>query len=294
MPNYTYIAKNADGQNEAGTLNARDERQLAQTLKSQGLVLIRSNIEGSVKKSIWSMDISIMKVSATEKIMMTKNLGVMFATGLSLTKSFEILSMQAKNKKLKEALLDIKARISKGENLSDALGGYPEIFSEMFCNMMKVGEESGTLDEIFQVLALQLTKEHELRAKIINAMIYPSIILMVMGVVGIVMITFVLPSLSVFFSSLSVDIPIYTKILLGTGDFLSKNWWLLIVGPLALVGIIWAILRTKQGKRGLDTLLLKMPLISPIVKKNNSAFLIRSLSSLISSDRKSTRLNSSH
>ncbi len=283
MPNYTYIAKNADGQNEAGTLNARDERQLAQTLKSQGLVLIRSNIEGSVKKSIWSMDISIMKVSATEKIMMTKNLGVMFATGLSLTKSFEILSMQAKNKKLKEALLDIKARISKGENLSDALGGYPEIFSEMFCNMMKVGEESGTLDEIFQVLALQLTKEHELRAKIINAMIYPSIILMVMGVVGIVMITFVLPSLSVFFSSLSVDIPIYTKILLGTGDFLSKNWWLLIVGPLALVGIIWAILRTKQGKRGLDTLLLKMPLISPIVKKNNSAFLIRSLSSLISS-----------
>lgn len=283
MPNYTYIAKNADGQNEAGTLNARDERQLAQTLKSQGLVLIRSNIEGAVKKSIWSMDISIMKVSSTEKIMMTKNLGVMFATGLPLTKSFEILSMQAKNKRLKAALLDIKNRISKGENLSDALGGYPEIFSELFCNMMKVGEESGTLDEIFQVLATQLTKEHELRSKIVNAMIYPSIILMVMGVVGIVMITFVLPSLSVFFSSLNVDIPIYTKILLATGDFLSKNWWLLFVGPAALAGLIWLILRTKQGKRGFDTLLLKLPLISPIVKKNNSAFLIRSLSSLISS-----------
>ncbi len=283
MPNYTYIAKNADGQNEAGTLNARDERQLAQTLKSQGLVLIRSNIEGAVKKSIWSMDISIMKVSSTEKIMMTKNLGVMFATGLPLTKSFEILSMQAKNKRLKAALLDIKNRISKGENLSDALGGYPEIFSELFCNMMKVGEESGTLDEIFQVLATQLTKEHELRSKIVNAMIYPSIILMVMGVVGIVMITFVLPSLSVFFSSLNVDIPIYTKILLATGDFLSKNWWLLFVGPAAFAGLIWLILRTKQGKRGFDTLLLKLPLISPIVKKNNSAFLIRSLSSLISS-----------
>lgn len=283
MPNFAYTAKSLNGETQEGVLDAKDEHQLAQMLKSQGMMLIRSEEQGKKNVPIWKREFSIAKVSSTEKIMMTKNLGVMFATGLSLTKSFEILSMQAKNKRLKNVLLEVRDRINKGENLSDALATYPDIFSELFCNMMKVGEESGTLEEIFQVLALQLTKEHELKSKIVNAMIYPSIIIMVMMVVGIVMVTFVLPSLSVFFTSLNVDLPIYTKALLFTGDFLSKNWWLIPLVP-ALFGLaFWAFIRTKFGKHIVDTILLRLPLVSPIVKKNNSAFLIRSLSSLISS-----------
>ena len=149
--------------------------------------------------------------------------------------------------------------------------------------MIKVGEESGTLDEIFQILSLQLGKEHELKSKIKNAMIYPCLILLTMFVIGAVIITIVLPSLNVFFVSLNVDIPIYTKIILASGNFLAENWYLLIVGPIFLFSLIWLILKTKKGKRAADTFLLKMPLISPIVKKNNSAFLVRSLSSLIAS-----------
>jgi type IV pilus assembly protein PilC len=94
---------------------------------------------------------SYFHVSSAEKIMMTRNLWVMFATGLSMVKSFDILATQARSKGLKEALLDIKGRINKGENLSDALSMHPSVFSEMYCNMIKIGEESGTLDEIFQV-----------------------------------------------------------------------------------------------------------------------------------------------
>ena len=149
--------------------------------------------------------------------------------------------------------------------------------------MIKVGEESGTLDDIFQILSLQLTKEHELKSKIVNAMIYPVIILMVMAVVGVIMITFVLPSLNIFFTSLNVDIPIYTKILLYVGNFLSVHWYLLLVIPLLLVGMFLALIKTKIGKYSMDTFLLRMPLVSSIIKKNNSAFLIRSLSSLITS-----------
>lgn len=283
MANYIYTAKSSDGKTQNGILNAHDEHQLAQVLKSQGMVLIRSSLENTKKPPIWKRDLAITKVSSTDKIMMTKNLGVMFSTGLSLTKSFEILSMQAKNKRLKVALLEIRDSINKGENLSDALSRYPDIFNELFCNMMKVGEESGTLDEIFQVLALQLTKEHELKSKIINAMIYPCIVLMVMLIVGIVMVTFVLPNLSVFFTSLNVDLPIYTKVMLFLGDFLAKNWWLIPAAPAVFGLMFWLILKTKWGKNGFDTLLLKLPLVSAITKKNNSAFLIRSLSSLISS-----------
>lgn len=281
MPVYFYTAKSFNGQIENGNLEAKDERQLAQKLKSQGMVLIRSVFEGKKVKS--KFNFSFLRVSSTEKIIMTRNLGAMFSTGLPLVKSFDILSAQTKNVKLKNALLDIKERISKGENLSGALSWYPDIFSNFFQSMVKVGEESGTLEEVFQILSLQLSKEHELKSKIKNAMIYPAVILVTMLAVGILVITFVLPGLNAFFTDLNVSVPIYTKIVFDLGDFLSKKWYLVVVVFLLLIVIGSLSLRTKKGKWLLDTFLIKIPFISTIVKKNNSAFLVRSLSSLFAS-----------
>lgn len=283
MANYSYKAKYFDGRDSAGVMQATDERELALALKAQGMILIDAS--AVIKKKGLNMEINLpfMGVSSTEKIMMTRNLGVMFSTGLSMVKIFDILSVQSKNKQLKEALADIKEKVSKGENLSDALARYPNMFNELFVNMIKVGEESGTLDEIFQILSLQLGKEHELRSKIKNAMTYPAIILLVMLVVGVVIITIVLPSLDTFFTSLNVPIPFYTRAILWGGRFLSKNWWLLFVGPAVLGWIFYMIIKTPKGKWALDTFLLKAPVVRQIVKKSNSAFLIRSLSSLIAS-----------
>lgn len=283
MVTYTYIAKSLDGQTQEGELVAENERQLAQNLKNQGMVLVRAVARNQDKKLKIRIKIPFLRVSLSEKILMTRNIGIMFATGLSLVKCFEILTSQSKNPKLKAALLDIKDKISKGENLSDALSYHPDIFSELYVSMVKIGEEAGTLDEIFQILSLQLTKEHELKSKIRNAMIYPSIILLVMVAVGVIVVTFVLPNLSLFFTSLNVEIPVYTKILLAGGDFLSKQWYLLIIVPLFSAALFWLIIRTKNGKKMMDTILLRLFIISAIVKKNNSALLIRSLSSLIAS-----------
>lgn len=280
MANYFYIAKSFEGETKTGNQEALDERQLAQNLKREGLVLIKTMLKQE-KKAWFNLSISLRKVSLTDKIMVTKNLGVMLSAGLSLVKSFDILASQAKNQELKKALLDIKNRISRGENFSDALSFYPNIFSDLFVNMIRVGEESGTLDEVFGVLSLQLQKEHELKSKIRNAMAYPAIIVMVMIAVGIVIVTFVLPNLNIFFSSLSVEIPIYTKIVLVVGAFLSKHWYLMIVVPLIMFGLIYLLLKTKNGKKAADSLFLKIPIIAPIIKKNNSAMLIRSLSSLV-------------
>ncbi len=283
MPNYIYKAKSFNGETKVGITNAKDEFQLAQSLKNEGMVLIKAEPQEKHDKSRFEINLPFLGVSAAEKIMLTRNLGVMFSTGLSLVKSFDILAIQAKNKKLKKALLDIKERISRGDNLSDVLANYPDIFSELFVNMIKVGEESGTLEDILQILSLQLSKEHELSSKIKNAMIYPSIIMMVMLAVGIVIITIVLPSLNIFFTSLAVPIPIYTQILLSGGAFISNNWYWLILALFAFIGAVFYIIRTKKGKEALDGLLLKTPVISQIVKKNNSAFMIRSLSSLVAS-----------
>ncbi|MBI1866177.1 MAG: type II secretion system F family protein, partial [Candidatus Staskawiczbacteria bacterium] len=240
-------------------------------------VLIRTDSESKKIKRRFSFS----KVSFTEKIIMIRNLGVMFSTGLPLVKSFGILSAQTKNKKLKNALLDIKERISKGENLSSAMSAHGDIFSNFFQNMVKVGEESGTLEEVFQILSLQLGKEHELKSKINNAMIYPAVVLATMLIVAVIVIVFVMPDLKSFFTDLNVDIPIYTKIFFDVGDFISTKWYVVALIFLLLIIIAGLSLRTKKGKWLLDTFLIRMPFISQIIKKDNAAFLIRSLSSLL-------------
>lgn len=284
MPNYFYTAKSVDGQTHTGNMSADDLRQLSHKLKDEELILIKGvSNETQDKRGFFNYLFSRVRISTAEKIIMTRNLHIMTATGLSIVKIFDILSVQARNKKFKAALVDIKGRIGKGQPLSDALSAYPDIFSELFLSMVRVGEESGTLDEIFEELSFQMEKEHELKSKVQGAMIYPAIIVLTMIAVSIVIISVVIPHLNTFFNSLEIELPIYTKIVLGSGNFAAKNWPLLAASPFILAFAFVGMLKTKQGKWVVDTIFLKLPFFSKLVKENDCAILIRSLSSLISS-----------
>lgn len=284
MPNYSYTAKTVDGKTQTGNLFADNLRQLSQKLKDENLILIKGvSAERQEIRGMLSRIFSRVRVSAKEKILMTRNLHIMTATGLSMVKIFDILSAQTKNKKFKQALLDIKERVNKGQALSEALERYPDIFSELFLSMVKVGEEAGTLEEVFKDLALQLEKEHELKSKVQGAMIYPCIILLTMVLVGILIVTVVIPKLNAFFSTIDAELPIYTRIVLGSGNFAANNWPFLLLIPFVLALVFILLLKSKKGKRAVDTLLLKVPFFSQLVKENDCAILIRSLSSLISS-----------
>src|SRR3989339_592992 len=252
MPTYYYSAKAINGRNETGTMSAESVRELSDALKNNGLVLIRAIIEDNKKKSFLDFLTPAPKISITDKLMITRNLQIMASTGLPLVKSFFLLAGQAKSKELKKALLDIKDEIGKGESLANSLGKYPEIFSEIFRNMIAVGEASGTLENVLQVLSLQIEKDHQLRSKIRRALIYPAILLSVMLVVG-------------------------------AGDFMMQYWHILVLLALFLFPIIVKSLKTKKGKWIKDTILINLPFFNSLVKKSNSASLIRSLSSLISS-----------
>lgn len=285
MPNFFYTAKTVDGQTKTGSAFADNTRQLAQKLKDEELILIEANSseEKKISKRPFSSFLFRPRISAGEKIIMTRNLQIMTATGLSIVKIFDILAVQAKSKAFKKALLDIKEKINKGQALSAALGTYPEIFSELFLSMVKVGEEAGTLDEVFNDLALQLEKEHELRSKVQGAMIYPGIIVLTMIGVGIVIVSVVIPQLNSFFSTITTELPFYTKLVLGAGNFAAKHLFLLLLAPVILVVLFIMSLRTKPGKWVLDTFLLRVPFLSVLVKENDCAIFVRSLSSLIAS-----------
>jgi len=284
MPIYTYTAKTLEGKERKGLLEAKDKHQLARTLRQQGLILIQAEPEEAEKKkrrftfSVPFLD----RVSLPEKMMFIRNLQVMVAAGLSLPRSLETLTLQVKSNKFRRALLDIKEQILKGKNFSDSLNKWPDIFSELFRNMIKVGEETGTLEDVLKILAQQIEKEYELKSKIKGAMIYPAIIICVMIGVGILMLITTVPQLSTTFEELNIELPMTTQIVIGLANFLITKWYLVLLIIIILMLLFLQGLRTKKGKRIIDTLILKMPIVSPIVKTTSSASTARTLSSLIS------------
>lgn len=284
MALYSFFAKSLKGEEKNGTIEAKDIQQLSATLKEQGFILIKAEPKEE-KKEKKSISISFFNkgVSLTEKLMFTRNLQVMITSGLSLPKSLDILSEQSKSKRFKEVLLKVENNITKGKNFSDSLEDFPDVFSELFRSMIKIGEETGGLDNVLKILARQIEKDHDLKSKIQGAMVYPAVIICVMLGIGVLMLIMVVPTLAKTFEELKVELPITTRVVIGLGNFLAQNWVFCAIGLAVFIFLFGLILKTKSGKRTMDYILLKIPVISPLVKKTNSAYTVRTLSSLVAS-----------
>ena len=177
-------------------------------------------------------------------------------------------------------MLDVNIRLNKGENFSSALAKYPKVFDDFFLSMVKIGEESGTLEGIFELLSKHMDRDHELKSKIMGAMIYPIIVLCTMGVIGVLISMFVLPKFTSFLLGMGIELPIYTKILIWISDFSQQYWYVVAAIPFAAAYTFFLAMKTKTGRLVRDTILMKMPLLAPFVKKTNAAIIVRSLASL--------------
>ncbi|MFC1663780.1 type II secretion system F family protein [Patescibacteria group bacterium] len=285
MPSYSYTAKSFKGEIKSGVLEAKDESQLAKILRQEGYLLVKADLlEEKNKKRKLELDLSaIFGIPLVEKMMFTRNLGIMISSGVSFPKALRVLATQSKNEKFKKALLEIMQEVVKGKSFSEGLLKYPDIFSEIFINMIKVGEEAGTLEEILKILTKQMEREHDLKSKIKGAMIYPMVIISAMMGIGILMLIVVVPKLAETFEELAIELPLTTKVIISLGTFLADFWYLIPLIVLALFFLGRMILKTKGGGKTIDTLTLKIPIISSIIKQTNSAYTARILGSLIAS-----------
>ena len=283
MAYYFYTAKSFAGEIKSGLLEARDKHQLAQILRKEGYLLISAELKERAKKEKASFLKKLRRISLAEKIFFVRNLAIMVSTGVSLSKALNLLSTQTKSKKFETALLDVSGNIIKGKNFSDSLANWPDIFSDFFISMVKVGEEAGTLEEVLKILTKQLEKEYQLKSKVKQALLYPIVIVCAMLGIGFLMLVTVVPKLSELFNEMGVELPFTTKIVITSGVFLTEKWYLVILAAFLLLLSFFRFKKTKKGKKIIDGFLLKVPIISSIIKKANSAFTVRSLSSLISS-----------
>ena len=264
---------------------AQDEKSLAQQLRSEGFLVtsIKEIKENKDKTGMKFLDFFKFGVPLKEKMMFARNLSVMIASGLTVSRSVKNLSLQTKLKGFKKILSNIYEEIQSGKNLSDSLARYPAVFSELFVNMVRVGEVSGNLEEVLDIVATQLEKEHELKSKVKGAMIYPAVILCVMVIIAFLMLTFVLPKMLSVFKDMNVQLPATTQAIIGISDFFSKHAILVLVGALAGSFLIRIFLHTKSGKKTLSFLALNIPMINNLVIKVNCARFARIHGSLLRS-----------
>ena len=221
-------------------------------------------------------------VKSQEIITVAKNLGAMLTAGLSLSRALSVLERQSRNKHLREVIADLSSMVTKGSTFHEALSEHPRVFSKLFVAMMKAGEESGGLAEALKVVAMQMERSLELTRKIKGAMIYPAIVVGAIVVVTILMLIFVVPTLTATFEQLGVKLPLATKIIVTLSNFLANNVFLVLFLLVVMVvgGVFFA--RSRVGKAVILRTALFLPVIGELVRETFAARTARTLSSLLS------------
>ncbi len=222
-------------------------------------------------------------VKRQEIIHMAKNLSAMLAAGLSLTRALSVIERQSSNKNLKTMVIGLSDAVAKGSSFHEALGAYPGIFPELFVAMARAGEESGSLSDALATVGLQMERSEELRRKIKGAMIYPSIVIAAIIVVGVLMLLFVVPTLTKTFSSLGVELPLATRAIVAISNFMVNHSILVLSAIILFVVGGIAFVRSRRGGNIVLALALHLPVVGELVRETYAARVSRTLSSLLSS-----------
>ncbi len=260
-----------------------DRFALYKELKNQGVTVVSVAEAHERLQVIHHFADLISRVSLRDKIIFARNLGTMLEAGLSVSRTLSILEQETESKVFKATIKGVSESISKGQELSASLAAYPAVFSSLFISMVKAGEQSGTIDESLKLVASQMNDSYELQKKVRGAMMYPAIIVALIIAIAILMLIFVIPSLTATFKELNVALPLPTRIVLGTSSFFTSHYVMMIIGFLLLATGLFFGLRTRQGQRIKDYTVLHIPIIKGIVIEVNAARTARTFASLITS-----------
>jgi len=278
-----FIYKIADqaGKITTGQIEASSNNEARARLASQnGTVL--NLVEAKARTSITKAEFTFGRVKLIDKMVFAKHLAIMIKAGMPLDEGLETLMVQssaAMSAKIKVILADVR----QGNSLSSALRKIPKVFDSMFVNMVMAGEAGGKLEQNLEIVAVQQAKNYTLRSKIKAAMMYPTVVFFaIIGLIGVIS-AFVLPKLLGFFTTLHAKLPISTRILLASSQFLVKYWAWILIFIIALVITVKVMGKFAKTRLIIHQIILKIPIFGKIGRNLNLAIFCRSLSSLLNS-----------
>lgn len=260
------------------TVQAESERSAAKLLMGQGIVPLEI-IEQSKQTNLLTRFTN--RVTAKDRIIFTRQLATLINAGLPLAQSLHTLSAQTQSKQLAVIVNEVITSIEGGATLSSAFAKHPGVFNNVYIALIAAGEVSGTLDQALERIADQQEKDAELLGKVRGAMIYPAIVLVVIGgVIGFMLFT-VIPQIERLYHDLKQELPFTTQILVGAANFVTKFWWLLAILVGAGIYFLIRYVKTANGRFVFDTLKLRMPIFGSLFMKLYMARFMRTGQTLL-------------
>jgi type II secretion system protein F len=287
MPEYIYKAADSLGKVIEGVMSAPEEATLVSKLHTMGYMPIKISPSSTGQKLSLSMKFSVplpfSAISGADLLAFTQELSTLIKAGLPLDRTLSIMVEITGTEKLKKVVQEVLKDVRGGRSFSDALALHPRVFDRLYVNMVKAGEAGGVLDIVLERLVDFQQRSQQLKSTVLNAMIYPIILISVMAIVIIVMLMFVIPRFSMIFETMGKTIPLPTQILLSSSQFIQNFWWLILAVVIIISVIFQRYRNTEQGRLNWDTFKLKLPLLSDLILKIEVARFSRTLGTLINS-----------
>ncbi|HYO64148.1 MAG TPA: type II secretion system F family protein [Pyrinomonadaceae bacterium] len=287
MPTYVFKGRNRMGEVIVGERVADSRDVLKQLLRREQVMLTSVKEKGREVTMPIPKSLGRKKVKAKDLSIFTRQFSVMIDAGLPLVQCLEILAQQQENKYFQFVLTQVRQGVEEGATLAAALGRFPNVFDQLFVNMVDAGETGGILDLILQRLSTYIEKIVKLRRDVVSAMIYPTAVILIAVIVIVVIMLFVIPAFQNIFIGLlgpGEKLPLPTRIVVGISNFIAGWGGLVILGAIIGLGLaVRAFYKTEGGHRRLDGLMLKIPVLGGILRKISIARFSRTLSTLLSS-----------
>ena len=280
MKRFHYKAKNPQGKTVTGIVESSDESRAVVALRDRSLTVVSLEpIEPNFLSLIWAR--IFRGVGYGDLTTFTRQLSTMVTTGLTINDTLTILKSQS-SPTLAEVIDDILRSVEGGSSLADAMARHPRVFDGVYVALVRAGEAAGVLDKILARLADNMEKQREFRTKVKTAMIYPVIIVVGMIFVATIMMIFVIPKLLAMYQDFQAKLPTPTLILINVSNFMVSYWWIFLAGFFALGWFFNSFRKTEYGRRRLDELILRLPIIGHLQVQIILTEMTRTLGLLIS------------
>ena len=278
MEIYLYKGRNVHGELQQGSIESSSQESVAQWLMDTGIapIAITSQVPERTDPEWFTRLFKQDQVSPVDLLLFTRQMGNLVRAGMPMMESIEGIQKSTGNKALAKILQTVRADLDKGSQLGAALAHHPKVFDDYYVSMVRVGEESGRLEEAFQSLFLQIEFDRNMRKKIQGALRYPSFVMVAIAIAMVVLMVFVIPVFAKTYDSMHVQLPALTRFLIASSGFTSSYWWLIAI-VLGLVYYVFGFYTAlPRGRYAWDKFKLKLPIIGRIMVKGTVARFCRS------------------
>ncbi len=286
MPVYDYTALDAKGKTISGIIDADGSVAARHKIRSAGHypVSLKETKDGAAGKGegrSFSMGQYFTRIRPAEIAIMTRQLSTLIGAGFPLVSALEALMAQFPNPGLKKMLARVKDAVVEGISFADALSNYPSVFTSIYVNMVRAGESSGTLEIVLDRLADISEKQEELKSKVVTAMIYPILIMIIGLLILSFLFIYVIPNITSIFDDMQQELPWPTQLLISTSDIFKSYWWVLVIVIIAALLGTRSMYKSTAGRQWLDKTILTLPLVGSLARKLAAALFTRTLGSLL-------------